>query len=334
MEVLRNSLEKWYLDNHRKLPWRETKDPYKIWLSEIILQQTRVEQGLPYYQSFVSNYPTVKDLAMAKDDDVMKLWEGLGYYSRARNLLAASREVINDLDGHFPTSYKNIIQLKGIGPYTAAAIASFAFNETVAVVDGNVYRVLSRLFNDATAIDSNQGKKNFQILADEFLNPTKPATHNQAMMELGAMICTPKNPKCEECPLNESCQIAYTEEWKVLPFKEKKVKVEKLFLSFQVVINDQNQILIEKRTEKGIWQNLYQFPLLEDKKNIVEPNDFSHSSKEYKHLLSHRKIQAQFFFLDHLETKSGIWVNVKDLEKYAFPKLIVNFLNDQNWFQA
>jgi A/G-specific adenine glycosylase len=334
VEILRNLLEKWYLDNHRKLPWRETKDPYKIWLSEIILQQTRVEQGLPYYQNFVINYPTVKDLASADDDDVMKLWEGLGYYSRARNLLVASREVINDLDGKFPTSYKNIIQLKGIGPYTAAAIASFAFNEAVAVVDGNVYRVLSRLFNDATAIDSNQGKKTFQLLADEFLNPRKADTHNQAIMELGAMVCTPKNPKCEECPLNKFCQVAFTEKWKLLPFKGKKVKVEKLFLSFQVCINNQSQVLIEKRTDKGIWQNLYQFPLLEDKNSIPEPKDFNHSSKEYKHLLSHRKIQAQFFFLDKLESKTGFWVDVKELDKYAFPKLIINFLNDQNWFQA
>jgi A/G-specific adenine glycosylase len=276
----------------------------------------------------------VKDLALAADDDVMKLWEGLGYYSRARNLLAASREVINDLDGKFPTSYKNIIQLKGIGPYTAAAIASFAFNEAVAVVDGNVYRVLSRLFNDATAIDSNQGKKTFQLLANEFLNPRKPDTHNQAMMELGAMVCTPKNPKCEKCPLNESCQVAFTEKWKLLPLKGKKVKVEKLFLSFQVFINNQNQVLIEKRTDNGIWQNLYQFPLLEDINNILEPKDYNHSSKKYKHLLSHRKIQAQFFFLDKLESKTGFWVDIKELDKYAFPKLIINFLNDQNWFQA
>lgn len=328
------SLKNWYLSNHRDLPWRNTEDPYKIWLSEIILQQTRVEQGLPYYNKFIKNFPKVSDLAEAEDDFVMKCWEGLGYYSRARNLLSAARQVINDFNGVFPNTYKEIIKLKGIGPYTGAAIASFAFKEAVAVLDGNVFRVLSRLYNESSAIDSTQGKKDFQALADDFLNKNEPDIHNQAMMELGAMICKPTKPNCNECPLNSQCQTAYTENWKTLPFKEKKTKVEKLYLSFKVMLSDDGKIQIEKREDKGIWQNLYQFPLNEDKSLILQPkSDYSYSSRTYKHLLSHRKIEAQFFIHENVKPNSGKWVQIQDLKDYAFPKLIVNFLNDHKWFE-
>lgn len=334
MESLNISLKNWYLSNHRDLPWRNTRDPYKIWLSEIILQQTRVDQGLPYYLKFVENFPTIVDLAEAEDDFVMKCWEGLGYYSRARNLLAAARQVVNELNEEFPNNYKDIIKLKGIGPYTGAAIASFAFKEPVAVVDGNVFRVLSRLYNEASAIDSTIGKKTFQALAEDFLNRKEPDTHNQAMMELGALICTPSNPNCNDCPLNSQCQSAFNENWKSLPYKEKKTKTEKLYLSFQVNLSTDEKIQIEKREGKGIWQNLYQFPVTENKKVLEEPqSEYSYSSKVYKHLLSHRKIEAQFFINEDVNESAGTWIKKSQLQEFAFPKIIVNFLNDHNWFE-
>lgn len=334
MNSLKLSLKNWYLSNHRELPWRNTVDPYKIWLSEIILQQTRVEQGLPYYLKFIENFPTVHDLANAQDDYVMKCWEGLGYYSRARNLLAAARQIVNELEGVFPSSYKEIIKLKGIGPYTGAAIASFAFKEKVAVVDGNVFRVLSRLYNESSPIDSTKGKKTFQLLADEFLNQESPDIHNQAMMELGAMICYPKNPSCQNCPLNDQCLSAFTENWRKLPYKEKKVKTEKLFLSFQVYLNQNQEIKIERREAQGIWQNLYQFPVIENKNELPLPDDnYSFVSRVYKHILTHRKIQAQFFIYENSTDSNGHWIKLNRLKKYAFPKLIVNFLDDHNWFE-
>jgi A/G-specific adenine glycosylase len=191
----------WYMLHKRDLPWRNTQDPYLIWLSEIILQQTRVAQGLPYFQNFFDKYPQIELLANAPQDEVLKLWQGLGYYSRARNMHKTAQKIVNDFEGIFPGNYKNLLKLNGIGPYTAAAIASFAYNERVAVLDGNVFRVLARFFNLAEPIQTNEAKKIFTQLANDFLNKNEPALHNQAMMELGALVCTPKNPNCSACPL-------------------------------------------------------------------------------------------------------------------------------------
>jgi len=214
-------LVEWYLQNKRELPWRTTKDPYKIWLSEIILQQTRVAQGLPYYLKFIEKYPNVRALANADEQEVLRLWQGLGYYSRARNLHAAAKYVANELGGNFPDSYQKLKQLKGVGDYTAAAIASFAYQEKVAVVDGNVYRVLARLFGIEIDINSNEGKKTFSKLANELITQYQPDLHNQAMMEFGALHCTPANPNCMFCPFTTECEARLTQRQSVLPIKIK-----------------------------------------------------------------------------------------------------------------
>ena len=256
-----NTLVYWYLQNKRDLPWRKTKNPYLIWLSEIILQQTHVDQGLNYYLKFSETFPTVSHLANAKESDILKLWQGLGYYSRARSLHFSANYIINELNGEFPKSYKELLKLKGVGDYTASAIASICYDEQTAVVDGNVYRVLSRYFGIHTAINSTKGIKEFKKLAQQLITDEDPGRYNQAIMELGAKQCKPQNPNCDECPLNEGCIALQKKVVRNLPIKEKKIKIKKRYFNY-LVLDVNNFTLIKQRSTKGIWQNLYEFPLI------------------------------------------------------------------------
>ncbi|MDX1445926.1 A/G-specific adenine glycosylase [Lishizhenia sp.] len=325
----------WYEENKRVLPWRSTQEPYRIWLSEIILQQTRVAQGLSYYERFVKEFPEVKDLANASEQEVLKLWQGLGYYSRARNLHFAAKQVIDDFGGVFPSDYKSIKSLKGVGDYTAAAIASFAFHLPHPVVDGNVYRLLSRYFNDATPIDTTQGKKQFQSYADELMIPEEIASFNQAMMEMGAMVCTPKNPNCEQCPLQTGC-IALQEGTQLeLPVKSKKIKVQDRFLHYIVV--DEQAYYLQQRDDKGIWRNMFEFPLIETKKaeetieELAEEKGFEIKGRvmyETKHVLSHQKLHVKFWKASAKEDVLNNYIKVDHLEDHAIPRVIDRFLEE------
>lgn len=341
-----NTLENWYLENKRELPWRNTKNPYNIWLSEIMLQQTRVEQGLPYYEKFIEAFPTVFDLAGASSEKVMKLWQGLGYYSRARNLHEAAKHVAYELNGNFPDTYKELLKLKGVGDYTANAIASFCYNENVALVDGNVFRVLSRLKGIDTPINTTQGKKLFKKIAEEELEKVRfdRSIYNQAIMEFGALHCKPSNPACEVCPFNEECVALRTHKIKDLPVKLKKTKVKNRYFNYLVFQNEQEQTIIEKRSGKGIWNGLYQFPLIEtsgpvSEKELLENTDFREYIKEKKfsveiynpepvvHKLSHQHLYATFWLVetDRLEHEN---VSLENLINYPVPVLIQNFLNE------
>lgn len=349
LNFLSKNLQKWYLENKRELPWRDTKDPYKIWLSEIILQQTQVIQGLPYYEKFIRKYPKVETLANAPEDQLMRDWQGLGYYSRARNLHYSAKHISSKLNGDFPETYEDILKLKGVGKYTAAAIASFAFKESKAVVDGNVIRVISRLFAMDEPVDQNPGQKKIEELAGEIIDSKNPDLHNQAIMELGAMICTPKNPKCQICPLNNKCEALAQSRQSDFPIKTKKIKIRNRYFYYLVILS-QDKILMRKRGEKDIWQNLYDFPLLEFEKDVIEKNLLEDKSiKELikegfrieeitpyqKHLLSHQRIWAKFIILQNEKT-----INteiLKAFNKVTFhtievsknlgkPILIVNFL--------
>ncbi|MFY8129358.1 MAG: A/G-specific adenine glycosylase [Chitinophagaceae bacterium] len=333
--------------NTRTMPWKGEKDPYKIWLAEIILQQTRVEQGLPYYNNFIAKYSTIIDLANGKDDDVFKLWEGLGYYSRCRNLLFTARYIRDNYHGKFPTAYHEIITLKGVGSYTAAAIASFAYGLPYAVVDGNVYRVLARYFNNSTAIDSTAGKKMFSQLAQELLPINHPANFNQAIMDFGATVCTPKNPTCSSCILKKHCKAFEFETVLNLPIKEKKLQKKYRFFYF-FILNFKEEIYIEKREGNDIWQNLHQFYLIETDEpqhltknnltkllsNVLANNDYSIKSisEVYKQTLTHQKIEGNFIEISLLKkpkmkTNKGFWIKMQHIKNYAFPKFINEYLN-------
>jgi A/G-specific adenine glycosylase len=334
------SIVKWYRQNKRDLPWRETNNPYFIWLSEIILQQTRVQQGTSYYNKFTTLFPEVKMLADADEQIVLKAWQGLGYYSRARNLHAAAQVISNEFDGVFPSNYKEIKALKGVGDYTAAAIASFAFDLPHAVVDGNVYRVLSRYFDEDTPYDTTKGKKLFQSLADDLLDHKNPAEHNQAIMELGALICTPKSPKCDNCPLIESCLAYRNQTILQRPVKSKKMKVEKVH--FYYLFKDLENIPLEKR-ETGIWKNMYQLPLVESKNKLSLREVATHVQDKfgvalkkntphyrYKHLLSHREIHAEFWQIKELPKNVSIFeiLSQDEIEDYPIPRLIDRFFEE------
>lgn len=336
-------LIKWYKENKRDLPWRDTTNPYKIWLSEIILQQTRVDQGLSYYLKFIKNFPTIDKLANAKEEKVLKLWQGLGYYSRARNLHFTAKYIVNKYNGKFPENYKEILALKGIGEYTAAAISSFSYNMPYPVIDGNVYRVLARFFNINTPIDSTLGKKEFKALAEELIDKKNPAEYNQAIMEFGALQCTPKQPNCEGCIFNTKCLGLKNNTITTLPLKEKKTKVRNRFFNY-LVFTDKHHTLIKNRTEKDIWQGLFDFPLIETTKSIdlfenlnleqykklnTIPTKSIQKSTEYIHILSHQKIHATFWAI-HLDDVNSIHTNelkilMKEIENYPVPKLIENF---------
>jgi A/G-specific adenine glycosylase len=344
----------WYTEHKRDLPWRNTKNAYLIWLSEIILQQTRVDQGMSYYLKFSSTFPTVQDLAKANNEKVMKLWQGLGYYSRARNLHTTAQLITEKHKGQFPAAYDDILSLKGIGAYTAAAIASFAYDLPHAVVDGNVYRVLSRVFGIDTPIDSTAGKKEFNLLANELLNKKKPALHNQAIMEFGAMQCKPVNPDCDNCVLNTMCVALAEKRVQELPIKEKKTRVRDRYFNY-IVLHYKNKTILHKRLQKDIWINLYDFPLIEMEKAVSDerflkspewknfigdhPYSIAMVSPAYKHVLSHQRIYARFWevhcesSLTNLVTDTRILIPEKDLSNYAVPRLIENYLENRKQYR-
>jgi len=302
-------LVSWYQNNKRDLPWRKTVNPYHIWLSEIILQQTRVSQGTPYYLAFLKEFPKIEDLANASEDKVLKMWQGLGYYSRARNLHFTAKDIVNNFKGEFPKDYMKVLKLKGIGFYTAAAITSFAFDMPYAVVDGNVIRVLSRVFGVSIPFDSSVGKKHFQQLAQEFLIEKDAAVYNQAIMEFGAIQCKPKSPHCSSCPMQDFCVAYATNSVAELPVKSKKIKVKNRFLHY-LMVEQGDDIFLGKR-KSGIWTGLYEFPFLEfpikmKESQVMQSDEWSkvffnsksavHSvSMEFIHILSHQKIYAQFW---------------------------------------
>ena len=338
-------LSQWYAINKRDLPWRSTVNPYYIWLSEIILQQTRVNQGLPYYLKFIDAFPAVADLANADEDLVLKLWQGLGYYSRARNLQFSAKLILSEFGGNFPDNHADILKLKGVGSYTAAAISSFSFGLPFAVLDGNVIRVLSRVFGIQTPFDTTAGKKQFQKLAQELLDKKNPAEYNQAIMEFGALQCVPKSPKCNDCPIVNDCIAFNTNTVSLLPVKSKKLKVKSRFLHF-LVVNKNYEVLIGKRNS-GIWQGLYEFPFLEFDENLNEKsvlksplwiNFFKDSVKQissisevYIHKLSHQKIHAKFWEIDVNSFRSSDFKIVKcnELQKYPVSSLIEKYLNSR-----
>lgn len=332
----------WYSSNKRELPWRETKAPYYIWLSEIILQQTQVNQGLPYYISFTEKFPSVYDLARADESDVLKLWQGLGYYSRARNLHAAAKYIVEELKGEFPNNYKDLLKLKGVGDYTASAIASICFGEATAVVDGNVYRVLSRYFGIDTPINSSKGVKEFKALAQGLIDKKNPADFNQAIMEFGATQCKPQNPDCHVCPFNNGCMAFNKNTINELPVKIKSAKAKKKYFNFLVFISEDGKTVLEKREGKGIWQNLYQFPLIETNANVDvntletlikahdlikgRPFELSLYNKDViVHKLSHQHLYTRFWVVNvNRLLDKGISTN--DIHHYAVPILIGNFI--------
>jgi A/G-specific adenine glycosylase len=299
------------------------------------LQQTRVDQGLQYYLKFKSAFPTIKHLAQAEEIEVLNLWKGLGYYSRARNLHATAKFIVDYHQGNFPSSYEEIIKLKGIGSYTAAAISSFAFGEPKAVLDGNVFRVLSRLFHIETPIDSTQGKKEFQALADELLDTKNPAEYNQAIMEFGAIQCSPNNPKCDQCPLDFMCEAKAKNSVKQLPVKIGRTKITEKYFVFQIIQNEGN-VLLEKRVDSGIWKNMYQFPLIEfndasEKMDFIQSRNFEFVSTEVKHVLSHQHLYCHFVVFKGLEDKrknDQFWVNNVDISNYPVPRVIERYIEE------
>lgn len=340
-----NSLIQWYLREKRDLPWRKTTHPYPIWLSEIMLQQTRVAQGLPYFLRFTEAFPTVFDLATADEEQVLKLWQGLGYYSRARNLHTTAKHIAFDLNGNFPDNYKDLLKLKGVGEYTAAAIASIAYGEAVPVVDGNVYRVLSRYFDVETDTSSPKAKKEFFELAASLLPKDRASEFNQAMMEFGALQCVPKSPDCTNCVLNEGCLALQKNKVSQLPVKLKKTKVVNRYFNYLIIKDAIGNSVIQKRTAKGIWHNLYEFPLLETaqesdfEETVRLIEDFSFGFKPIHirplhhnaiiHKLSHQHLHIRFWEVE-TEEKIREALPSEDLKKYPFPVVIHNFM-EEHW---
>ena len=340
-----NLLIQWYLLNKRDLPWRNTSNPYPIWLSEIMLQQTRVAQGTPYFLSFTTAFPTVFDLAKADEEQVLKLWQGLGYYSRARNLHKTAQHIAFELGGVFPPTYKELLNLKGVGEYTAAAIASFSYKEVVPVVDGNVFRVLSRYFDVETDIAFASAKKEFAALAYELMPKDDPATFNQAIMEFGALQCVPRNPDCTVCVFNASCAALQKKKVDQLPVKSKKLKVTKRYFNYLVIADENDNMLVQKRTAKGIWHNLYEFPLIESEKEegfeyienslkaslIVDNKVISimeYNDKSTVHKLSHQHLYIRFWKI----TVAGLvenGIDSKVLRSFPFPIVIHNFIEKE-----
>ena len=327
-------LIKWYNLNKRNLPWRNTVDPYKIWISEIILQQTRVEQGLPYYNKFILNFPNIIKLSQAKEDKVLKLWQGLGYYSRARNLHFTSKYITEKLNGEFPKNYDGLIKLKGVGKYTASAISSFAYNEKKAVLDGNVFRVLSRYFGVFDPIDSTLGLKLFEEISFKNLPIKNIDTYNQSIMEFGALQCKPASPNCELCPLNFNCWAFLNNKISSLPVKNKKIIKKERFFNFIVLANEKF-VFIEKRIKNDIWKNLYQFPLFEDSdlnfkpaKDLVK-NGVLLKKTKIKHILTHQRLNVVFWHynVNKLEkNKKYKTIEIKKIDQYPVPKIVENYI--------
>lgn len=340
----------WYLQNSRSLPWRETTDPYQIWLSEIILQQTRVAQGLPYYLKFIEAYPAVEDLAKASEEKVLKLWQGLGYYSRARNLHFTAKHVVEHLGGSFPITYKGLLSLKGIGDYTASAIASICYGEATAVVDGNVYRVLSRIFGISTPINTSAGIREFKALAQLLIERDRPGVYNQAVMEFGARFCVPQNPDCDGCIFSNRCEAFKTQRVASLPVKLNKTKVKKHYFNYIVPISTDGKTVVQQRTGKGIWQNLYEFPLVEsdfeievgqlkdhsEYKRISEEIRISevtgYDSKTILHKLSHKHLYTRFW-IANVSDLGEQGVPVEKIHDYPVPILLGNFISQFSGFK-
>ena len=339
----------WYNDHHRRLPWRETRNPYEIWISEIILQQTRVAQGLPYYERFVKRFPDVFALAGAREHEVLRLWQGLGYYTRARNLHRCAKIVVNQHAGQFPDNYKDLLKLPGIGAYTAAAIASISFGEAVAVVDGNVYRVLARIFGIEKETTSREGKNYFVGKANELISRDQPDRFNQAIMEFGATHCLPRNPKCEDCIFKRQC-IAFANDLQdLLPVKNKKSKIRTRYF-YYFVIGQNKKWLMQRRAGKDIWQGLYDFYLVETKKQQKPERlskedpvlkilggkiEWKNISIQYKHVLSHQNIFARFIPVSFsscralravLKSKKMKLYSSKEINKLPKPTLIARYL--------
>jgi len=349
------TLISWYKKNKRDLPWRQTRDPYKIWLSEVILQQTRIEQGLSYYLNFVSRFPNVHALADASERDILKRWQGLGYYSRARNLHHAAITIANELNGQFPDNYNDLLKLKGIGEYTAAAISSIVFNEPRPVVDGNVLRFLSRLKGIKTPVDSVSGKKIILDLALRLIDRKQPGEFNQAIMEFGALYCKPQNPNCEECLFRTECKAYFENQVNSIPVKTKRLSPRKRYFHYLFIIHQNKSVYLRKRAGQDIWKNLYDFPLLEknhkiSKEKMVEEvssylfaelkkNPQVKISKEYKHILTHQIISARFYTIRLNDSKQfrkinllngNIWdsADLKNIHQYPVPRLIEKFLKN------
>lgn len=349
MQDFKKILTQWYNENKRDLPWRKTSDPYKIWLSEVMLQQTRVSQGLPYYLTFTEAFPTVYELAAAKEQEVLKLWQGLGYYSRARNLHHTAKVVAQDYNGVFPTTYKELKTLKGIGDYTASAIASICHEEPKAVVDGNVYRVLSRYLGIDVPTNSTEGKKIFKNKAELLLDVNNPGLYNQAIMEFGALHCKPKNPLCNSCPLQISCVAFQQGKVADLPIKLKKVKVRERHLNYFVFLSNNSSTVLQQRTEKGIWKKLFEFPLIETQKEMqknqimkeekiqiagIKPEDlYAFNTKSIKHQLTHQRLMVKFWIVQKnelskvLKKPDRLIVKYEDIKDFPVPVVIDNFLN-------
>jgi A/G-specific adenine glycosylase len=336
------TLTQWYLQNKRDLPWRNDVNPYTIWLSEIMLQQTRVAQGLPYFLRFTQAFPTVFDLAIADEEQVLKLWQGLGYYSRARNLHKTAKQIAFEFNGEFPKTYSELLKLKGVGEYTAAAIASFSYNETVPVVDGNVFRVLSRYFDVETDIASAGAKKEFTQLAAALLPKNEANIFNQAIMEFGALQCVPKSPNCDSCVFNDSCLALQKKKVAQLPVKTRKTKVTNRHFNYLVFLDENENTLISKRTQKGIWHNLYEFPLLETlspesdeviltliqnqafiENEIVEVQLYN--AEIIRHKLSHQHLHIKFWKVG-VKGKFINGIDCKSVSEFPFPIVIFNFI--------
>lgn len=336
--IINSLLLKWYEKNKRDLPWRRSQDPYIIWISEIILQQTRINQGWDYFLRFTQRFPNVQSLAKANEDEVLKLWQGLGYYSRARNLHAAAKQIVSQFGGKFPETYPDILSLKGVGEYTAAAIASIAYKQPYAVVDGNVFRVISRLFDVETPINTSAGKKIFYKIAESLLHPDYPGEHNQAMMDLGSMVCTPTKPLCDECPLQTICMAKELKKTSELPVKIQKTAItDRYFNYFHILYK--GKTYIKKRSGSDIWKNLYEFPLIEssaemDLEALSQTQEFAelfapslmldiHKKVSLKHILSHQRIFSVFYKVtiesDETFSPSTQFIEINDYEIFEYP---------------
>lgn len=331
----------WYEQNKRLLPWRTTKDPYRIWLSEIMLQQTRVAQGIPYYLKFVEVFPQVEDLAAAPEEQVLKLWQGLGYYSRARNLHATAKTIAEKYKGKFPNTYKELLQLKGIGDYTASAIASICFDRPEAVVDGNVHRVLARYYGIDLPINGSEGILYFKELAKKIMDTNNIRDYNQGIMEFGALQCTPQNTHCGQCPLQSGCVAFAANKVGDLPVKIKKNKIRKRYFNYLVLVDEDGHTLLQQRKGKGIWQNLYEFPLMETEKYIgrgevvgnlkelvalEEPTEiYLYNKSEIVHKLSHQHLHTRFWIIT-FDSKLENGIQLAELHKYPVPVLIADFI--------
>ena len=339
-------LSSWYTKNARSLPWRETSDPYKIWVSEVILQQTRVAQGTAYYHRFISKFPTVKHLANAHEDDVLKVWQGLGYYTRARNLLAAAKYIENELNGRFPNTYQELLKLKGVGQYSAGAIASFVFKEPVPAIDGNVYRIIARIFGVFDSPYTSQGKAVFRKVVVELMNKSAPDQFNQALLDFGALQCVPRSPNCSICPFVHYCYAYKNNLVDILPTKAKKIKTRNRHFTY-LLIRHGDYTFISKRKSKDIWKSLYEFPLIETEKPLAAEKlldddewklllassdpEIVYFSPTVKHLLSHQVIMARFVIVNITKTTKGLLdrfkkVHTSSIDSYTIPTLIDNFL--------